>query len=325
MKKLRFIILFFIIFLSGCNHEHQKPSEQQFAGKKILYINSYHEGYSWSDGIESALKQEISMTKADLKVIHLDTKWKRSENEKKQAGLMAKQIIEDYQPDIVIASDDNAAKYVIVPYYKDVDLPFVFCGINWDVSAYQFPYTNVTGMIEVEAVQSLVNELARYAEGERLGYLGLDALTEHKKVEYSELHMQRHFDKTYFVNSFEEWKTAFIKMQTEVDMLILGVQASLAHWDDAEAKAFVMKNTTIPTGASYDWMMDYALIGIIKVPEEHGRWSAKTAFNILDGIAASNIPIVHSTEHRILVNQQLATKLDIQFSQELLDLVNHFQ
>lgn len=322
-KKLSFIVLCFIVF--GCTHERQSPSEQQFAGKKILYINSYHAGYTWSDGIESALKQEIGATKAELKTIYLNTKWKRSEEQKQQAGLIAKQTIEQYQPDIVITSDDNAAKYVIAPYYKDAPLPFVFCGINWDVSDYRFPYTNVTGMIEVEAVQSLVNELARYAKGQRLGYLGLDALSEHKKVKYSELHMQRQFDKTYFVNNVKDWKADFIKLQAEVDMLILGVQASLKHWDNAEAKAFVMEYTRIPTGASYDWMMDYALIGIIKIPEEHGRWSAKTALNILDGMEVSDIPIVHSSENRVLVNQKLADKLDIALSQELLDLAHHFQ
>ncbi|WP_320041664.1 hypothetical protein [uncultured Desulfobacter sp.] len=44
--------------------------------KKLLYINSYHKGYQWSDSIEKGL-------------------------------LKAKAVIETWQPDIVVTSDDN--------------------------------------------------------------------------------------------------------------------------------------------------------------------------------------------------------------------------
>ncbi len=309
-----------LIFLNvtSCGYDPtQKPSERQFVDKKILYINSYHKGYKWSDQIEFALRETIANTKAELKTIYLDTKRKRSEDDKRRAGLEAKKIIDKFQPDIVIVSDDNAAKYVIVPFYKDADLPFVFCGVNWDVSAYGFPFTNVTGMLEVEAIQTLVNELERYADGKRLGYLGLDSLTEYKTVEHLQLYLRHGFEKVYFVNYFDEWMDAFTQAQTDVDILLLGVQESVTGWNDAIAKAFVADHIQIPVGTFYDWLVDYAIIGVIKDPKEHGYWAAKTALNILDGIEVNNIPIVSSSQNYILINEELAKILKIELSPEI--------
>ncbi len=79
-------------------------------------------------------------------------------------------MIDSWQPDVVIASDDNASKYLIAPYYKGGDLPFVFCGLNWDASVYGFPAKNVTGMVEVAQIPQLLEVLKRHAKGDRESY-----------------------------------------------------------------------------------------------------------------------------------------------------------
>jgi len=63
----------------------------------------------------------------------MDTKRRKTEQDKMAAALEAKALIESWQPDIVITADDNAAKFLVQPFYRDKDLPFVFCGINWTV------------------------------------------------------------------------------------------------------------------------------------------------------------------------------------------------
>ncbi len=67
----------------------------------------------------------------------------------KKAALAAFELARDLQPDIIITSDDNAAKYLIVPYLVDTATPVVFTGINGTVREYGFPAKNVTGMVEV--------------------------------------------------------------------------------------------------------------------------------------------------------------------------------
>ena len=65
-------------------------------------------------------------------IFRMDTKRNTDEEFKKTAALKAKAEIEASKPDVVIAADDNASKYLIQPYFKDASLPFVFCGVNWD-------------------------------------------------------------------------------------------------------------------------------------------------------------------------------------------------
>ena len=148
------------------------PSEASYNGKKVLFIDSYHEGYAWSDGITNGIKSVVDGKGMNLKVVRMDTKRNASEDFKKEAALKMKAVIEDFKPDVVIASDDNASKYLIEPYFKGSNLPFVFCGVNWDASGYGFPTSNVTGMIEVTPVPQLLEQLKPYAKGNRIGFLG---------------------------------------------------------------------------------------------------------------------------------------------------------
>jgi hypothetical protein len=103
--------------------------------KKVLLVDSYHEGYAWSDGEVAGAKSVFKDT-VDLKVVRMDTKRNPSADAKKQAGEKVKAEIEAFKPDAVIVLDDNSVKYVTVPFYKDSPLPFVFAGVNWDASSY---------------------------------------------------------------------------------------------------------------------------------------------------------------------------------------------
>ena len=126
----------------------------------------------------------LAGTGVELKIIHMDTKRNPSEEFNRAAALRAKEVIESFRPDVVTTSDDNAAQYLIMPYYKDAELPFVFCGLNWDASTYGLPYANVTGMVEVSPIPQILRLLRSYAKGDRIGYLTEDTTTKRKELEY---------------------------------------------------------------------------------------------------------------------------------------------
>src|SRR3989344_4725417 len=95
----------------------------------------------------------------------MDTKRNPAEEFKKKAGEDAHLAIEVFKPDVLMVSDDNAFKYIIVPFYKDVALPVVFSGLNWDASLYGAPYANTTGMIEISLTNQIIDHLKTYARG----------------------------------------------------------------------------------------------------------------------------------------------------------------
>ncbi|MDY6992978.1 MAG: ABC transporter substrate binding protein [Pseudomonadota bacterium] len=278
--------------------------------KKILYIDSYHLGYEWSDGIRRGIL-EVLPAEIELKSLYLDTKRHAQISYKKAVALTAKAVIDTFKPDVVIACDDNAAQYLIQPYYQNSSLPFVFCGLNWDASSYGFPYPNVTGMVEVTLLPQIMKQLKHYAHGQRLGLLSADTATDRKVLAYHQKTLHIKYDRIYFVNTFADWQAKYLQLQQEVDTLILLNVVGIHHWDLRQAQYFVEQHTQIPSGSEYRWLMPLSLLGIVIMPEEQGRWSAHAALKILQGIPPYKIPITHNKQSQLLFNARLSQKLGI--------------
>lgn len=318
-------VLVLSVLLTACNTSAATPQSEQavenqpdYAGKKVLFVNSYHEGYEWSDGIEAGLRNSLNGAAVDLKFVRLDTKRNPDEQFGREAGKKAKTEIEAFKPDVIIAADDNAQKYLVVPYLKDIATPVIFCGVNWDASAYGYPASNITGMIEVELPAQLVDHLKNYAKGERLGYLTVDSETERK---VAQIYNERFFDgqmKEYWVKTFDEFKAQFQQAQTEVDILFIGNNAGIDRWDQTETEAFIVENTKVPTGAINDWLAPYTLITLAKSAEEQGEWSGQTALQILAGTPVSDIPFAENKDGKLIINLNVAEQLGIVFSPSLL-------
>jgi len=319
------------LILAGCNSTPSAtapstaPAAKQttaapsaYAGKKILFINSYHEGYEWSDGVETGVHNGLDGTGVELKFVRMDTKRNPDAAFGEKAGEQVKAEIEAFKPDVVIAVDDNAQKYVIVPFYKGTSLPVVFAAVNWDASAYGYPTSNVTGMLEVELPGQLVDQLKQYAKGARVGYLTVDSETERKVVD---IYNQRFFNgqlKPYWVKTLDEFKKTFGQAQNEVDILFMGNNAGADRWDQAEMEKFVLDHARIPSGSINSWMAPYSLVTLAKSPEEQGEWSAKTALSILNGTPISSIPVTENKKGKLILNLPLAEKLAVVFAPSML-------
>lgn len=293
-------------------------TEPDYTGKKILFVNSYHQGYAWSDGIESGLREVLDGTGVEFKVFYMDTKNHPEESFGRTAGQKAKEEIDAFKPDVVITADDNSQKYLVVPYLKETTIPVVFNGVNWDATVYGYPTANITGMLEVELPDQMVNLLKAYATGERLGYITVDTETERKVVE---IYNQRFFEgqmQIYWVKTQDEFKTSFLAAQQEVDILIMGNNAGSDVWDHAGMKKFVLNNTIIPTGSINDWMAPYSLLTLAKSAQEQGQWSAQAALSILNGTPVSDIAVAENKKGQLIVNLEIADKLGIVFAPSIL-------
>jgi len=313
VKKLIGIAIGFLFVVSLASSGFAKT----YNGKKILFVDSYHEGYAWSDGITEGIQKTLNGTGVELKIIRMDTKRNSGEAFKKEAAEKVKAAIETFKPDVVIVADDNASKYVVVPYFKDVDLPFVFCGVNWDAAVYGFPCKNVTGMVEVTPIPQILEQLRPYAKGDRLGMIAPDIATAHKEADnYKSIFG---YDvAVYYAKDFEDWKKGFSELQGKVDMLIIDSDGGLYKDHTDEMKAFVEANTKIPTGGAYDFMAPYALLTYGKVAQEQGIWSAKAALKILDGSSPADIPLVKNEQGMLIINTRIAKAIGAEVPFEVL-------
>ena len=307
------IIFFFLCFSLTANTSDNSQR------KKILYIDSYNANI-WSASIQRGIHSILdNHPEIELHTFHMDTKKSDSEAHIEKAALKAKKIIEEWRPDIVLFSDDNAAKYLVVPYFMNSDIPFIFGGINNNASQYNFPPENITGIVEVIPLADTYNILKPYLKGSRIGFIGCDNVTSHTTYDYLTGSENMKFAATRFAKNFAELKEAFIELQSQVDALQLYDTYSVDGFNVEEMIDFAHKHTIIPTfGSSYTTIL-HTLLGTPKIGEEQGEWMANTALEVLKGKKIKDIPITKNKRAKIYLNLPIAKILGIKFPIELLD------
>ncbi|MCH9053085.1 MAG: hypothetical protein IIA72_18825 [Proteobacteria bacterium] len=297
----------------------QGPDVASAATKKCLFVSSYHQGYAWSDGVERGLRSVLE-GRCEIRQFDMNTKRKKTEADKKASALAAKAIIESWKPDIVITADDNAAKYLIQPFYKDHALPFVFCGVNWTAKEYGFPYSNVTGMIEVAPIVPMLERAREIVPVlKRAFYIGADTLTEQKNLRrFQEAAERMGFKLDHaLAGTTEAWLEAYGRAQ-DYDLVIVGSKAGINDWDHERIQAGILRMARMLSVTNHGWMMPYTILGVTKIPEEHGQWAAKTALRILDGMSPTDIPIVANNQRDIWINKTILMAANVSLPEGLM-------
>lgn len=314
--KVKRMILFYAVAFFLLSY-----SVYGFEGKKkVLFIDSYNTDNFWSVDLEKGIRHVLKKYEnIELKIFRMDSKRVKQKKEITAVALKAKELIEAWKPDVVIASDDNASKYIIAPYYLNSALPVVFCGINYDASQYGFPADNITGMLEVVLLDESFALMRKYAKGDKIGFIASNNYSDRKAYRYLVEKEKRRYAEAVFVDTFAEFKDTFLWMQKKVDMMYLLDIYSVADFDLAEMISFALENTTVPTTASLYDAIRYCLLGTTKSAFEQGEWSAATAVDILNGKSPADIPVAKNKQGKLYLNMDMAKVLGIRFPVELID------
>ena len=284
-----------------------------------LWVSSYHRGYEWNDGVERGIEEALA-GKCRLERFFMDTKRNKEPAFGEAKAAEAVGLIERLDPDVVILSDDNASRYLAVPHLKGGGRPLVFCGINWEPESYGYPWPNATGMVEVAPVLPLLKEIKQAEPFPSRGlYLSSAVVTEQVDAE----HYRRLFAtagvevEVRLVSTMEAWIEGYRDGQ-EYDFLVLGNYAGIDDWDGERAARAAHRHARRITVTNYDWMMPYAMVGKIKMPEEQGRWAGEVAAELLAGAPIGDIPVVTNRRWNLYVNGSLLRRAGIKLDPSLL-------
>jgi len=274
---------------------------------KCLFLNSYHKGYEWSDGVEKAVYENLKGV-CEVQSFYLDAKKNPDKEALKAKGKAAKELIESLKPKVVIAADDNASDEVIVPYFKNSQMPVVFCGVNWSTKKHGYPFSNATGMVEVTPVKPLLQEMKRVLGKVKTAvFLAGDVEADQKNYEiFRDFYKEEGVTlKPSLVKSLNEWEEAFRKAQ-KADLVIIANNAGIKDWDHEKVKSFLQKNMKKPTITSHEYMVKYAVLSFTKIPEEQGEWAAQVTKDVLKGAGISSIPVMTNRRWNSYINEDLA-------------------
>jgi two-component system, cell cycle sensor histidine kinase and response regulator CckA len=158
MKKRMILLCLLAVLLSGLS------AEPQF---RVLYIDSYHQGYEWTDriteGITEVLNEEPSV---ELFIEHLDAKRFSSQLVTERFLSLLERKYAAAPPDAIMTSDDSA--FELLRSYRAVlgsEIPVVFMGINDFDAAMAAGIDHLYGIVQEDGLKhSLLFAVSQHPE-----------------------------------------------------------------------------------------------------------------------------------------------------------------
>ncbi len=291
---------------------------QGASGRRILLVHSYHPEYPWVDSITRGVRSVLAGTGCELHIFYMDTKRHTDEPWKVEAGERARAEVAKYQPDIVLAADDDAQKYFARPYVGGT-LPIVFTGVDADPTKYGYPAANVTGVLERPHFRESLALVRRLRPIRRIAVMSCSDITSQVALGFMR---QERLDvevvEWLLVDDFDQWKAAVARLSGTVDALVirsyqaLKVPGGTENVPPRQVAEWTAQNATIPTIAFHDFeIRDGLLAGVVKSGEEYGRQMTEYALRILAGTPPAALPVSRARLGTPMINRDTARRLGI--------------
>ncbi len=296
--------------------------QQAIEKKKVVYVNSYHRGFPPSDQITAGVFETLPADSFEIIAHFMDTKRNPSEGYIKNRAAEILDSINNEHPDLLIVSDDNAVKYLVVPNFQDNPMPIVFCGVNWTAEQYDLSHCNITGILELLPItESMLTLKSYYPNMQKLLVLNENTTTSRKTKPLLDTLLSRiGITVTQeLVDDFEGWKSVFIDGNENFDVIYLQTRGAIKNWDHDEALRIIDQHIKVPLVTCEDFMMPYAVFGLTQVSKEQGMWAAETAKRILQGTNPTDIPISKNKMTTVWINTRLAEKINFNPDEALLN------
>jgi ABC-type uncharacterized transport system substrate-binding protein len=280
------------------------------AKPRVLILHSYDLDYVWVRDINVGINRVLRGKPYNIRWHYMDTKRNPSNDFRERAGLLARRIVEDWKPDLIIAIDDDAQKYAAMHYALDERdakaaakaIKIVFVGLNGDSKPYGYDRAvNATGILERKqwsAVKNLIEQSVRpnvpSNRPVRIAYVGDSSGSVKEDTKFLEAYDWAPFKlhRSKLVSTYEEWQAEVRRANEEADVLITTnyrrIQESAADTkrmvDPAELVKWTEDNTAkIPViGTNGFYVEDGGMIALATSPFEQGDVGARMAVDILE-------------------------------------------
>lgn len=295
--------------------------------KRILIVQSYDPEYVWCQNINQGINDSLQGLDVQYETYYMDAKRLPDSKRLVDIGVDIGRKIEHFDPDVVIAVDDAAQQYVVVPFLKNKPKPeVVFCGVNAPLATYGFPASNVSGIRErwhyreafalLKTLVPRVKSVAFFVDASESGGYVVDDLREDfaKNGPYALA-----LATAETVRTFQQWQQMVLKYQTQADSLALGLYQTLIDEKTGkvvppdEVMAWTNSVNKLPTIGFSDVAMEHGLMcGVLESGKEQGLLAGTMARDVLaGGKRAGEMPVRINDKGVVLVNLKTAERLNV--------------
>jgi ABC-type uncharacterized transport system substrate-binding protein len=307
LKVMPFIfVAILIVFLVVTNL--QKP--------RILILHSYYTDFSWVRDINVGLMRVLKDKPYSIRYYYMDTKRHPSEKYKQKVGAAARLMINSWKPNIIIAVDDNAQKYVSLYYRNDPNIKIIFTGVNATAKTYGFDKSaNVTGVLERIPFQEFREVFTQILPPEKRRIVHIsDASTTsyhiHKEldtVDWGSLKLVKSFQ----CKTIDEWISAIKKAHEIGDILLVTHYHTIKDRKGITMKpGDVMKITTplikMPDIGCWGFFVeDGGMMAVAVSPYEQGELAADMVVDIIEkGKSPSDINVKVNSQYVVYIREK---------------------
>ncbi|PKN07280.1 MAG: hypothetical protein CVU73_13590 [Deltaproteobacteria bacterium HGW-Deltaproteobacteria-8] len=300
-------------------------ASQARPAQHVLVLHSYHQGYQWTDSIQSGLSETLGRRapEATIHVEYMDTKRRPPE---KLFDLLADYYAKKYagiRPDVILASDDNALDFLLS--HRDrlfLGSPVVFCGINDYRQDRLGGARGYTGVSERADIAGTIEAALKLMPSMRRLVIITDATETGRYNRKNALEAARPFLGRLEVQElaglrFGEVAAALSSLSPDAAILHLGL------FRDPDGRAmtvgefmdFTRKATPQPIFGVWDFMVGHHLVGGVLTSGQHqGKAMAELAARVLSGERADDIPVIRQSPNAAMFDYREMRRLGFSLS-----------
>jgi signal transduction histidine kinase len=270
---------------------------------KVLILNSYHEGYFWTDGlvrgVVSTFKNE--KIKAEFFIEYMDTRRYSPDALFTDLQRLYETKYAAMKFDLIVTTDNNALEFVrrcrktLFP-----DVPIVFCGLDLTGKAMLEGLEPITGVVEDMGETSTLDvALELHPSANQLVIVNDKVFNPISNLP-AFVEKFRHYKKVILIEITDYTYEQFlerIKAFGRESIVLLPTRFSDSEGREytEEEVASVMQSCKAPIYTNNFLLMGAGPVGgCMNVPAHHGQIAGEMAIKILNGVKAGSIPIMHA-------------------------------
>jgi PAS domain S-box-containing protein len=298
---------------------HAQAEKQR---KNVLVLNSYHDGYAWSDEIMRGLRAFFAESQylVDLQIEYMDTKRFATPERAQALYEFYREKFRGAEFDLIIASDDFAYNFILD--YQDrlfPGLPVVFCGVNDPKPDKMAGRTNITGLVENVDFESTLRLAARlHPDASRMIVIGDRSVTGMA----IQGQLREVAPRLKGILEFEYWDDLPMPEILErlkampPNTLLFVIPMYLEHegklYAADEVLEVISQNVLLPVYSCWRFLLGHGCVGgKLHSGVDHGRIAGGLALRILAGAKPSDIPVVTRFDDPFAFDWDVLRKLDI--------------
>jgi PAS domain S-box-containing protein len=282
------------------------------AGKKnVLILNSYHQGYKWTNEETQGAIDALAPMKDNLTVYieYMGTKWVSDNRYFEELHHTMKHKFRNVRFDVIILSDNDALNFMI-RYRDDIfgKVPTVFCGINYFTDSDLHGQPLYTGINETANLRGTLEIALRLHPSTKKVVVINDTTITGRRLHDELMNIIPSFRQKVGFEFLEDIEMGNLLEEVKnlpPDSLILYTlffrDKIGKFYEYDESISMIAQSANVPIYGTWDFSLGYGIVGgLLTSGYDQGSAAGKMALRIMQGEKIENIPVVRQSPTRYM-------------------------